>query len=188
VSSLLLTAVACGSGESPGTESAGSTVSADPTCSGEPGPISVDDVIRVLTEAGFSVFDEGVAICDGLTPRQDILGGVTNEGSGAYEEVQQREGIVTCTLFRGSVGPSELEKNLHEPAYSPVFVGRKAKFRLKNMSCLMYAGDEHQDAQVAKLDGAMTRLAELDLIPYSTPVTLRGWPFASGSSFPACRS
>ena len=120
--------------------------------------MSVEDVELVLTEAGFSVQAGAVAACDGLTPKADVLAWLTNEEKGPYEEVQDREGIVSCEIFRGPVYPPELEKDLDAPANSPIFSGRKANFRVKNVYCNMYAGDDRQDEQVARLDDAMTRL------------------------------
>lgn len=156
-------APACGSDSESRGEQVDTPVEADPTCNGIPNPVSIEAVERVLREGGFSMERvEGSASCDpGTDPDEDLIIELSNRGGGSYEEAEEGEGIVTCSITRGPIYPGKLGKNLDEPAYSPVFVGRKAVWWFKNIECYIYAGDAHPDEQVAKLDEAMERLAGL---------------------------
>jgi FtsX extracellular domain len=133
-----------------------------PPCRGRPEPVSPATVERALRAAGFSM--ERVEIsgpCRAPTPDGDILVELSNEVAGSYKRVAETEGHVDCSIFRGPIFQDALRKNLHEPPSSPIFSGRKASWWFKNLECNMYAGDQHPDEQVAKLDRAMERLARI---------------------------
>jgi hypothetical protein len=159
------TLVASGCREHVGSESVTEPdpVAQQSACTGTPTPVSIERVERVLLDAGFSVrrLPEG-AVCDQplTSPREDILAELSNERAGEFEEVVEGEGLVTCWISRGPTYPNEqVHKNLDEPAYSPVFHGRKASWWFSNVECTLVASDSHPDEQIARADEAMERLA-----------------------------
>jgi hypothetical protein len=129
-------------------------------CRGVPRPISASTVARVLRTGGFSMERVNVTWpCKAPIPNGDQMAELSNEDAGP--SIDETEGDVACSIYRGPIFQDRLRRNLHEPPASPIFVGRKARWWFRNVECRMYAGEQHPDEQVAKLDAVMERLARV---------------------------
>jgi hypothetical protein len=140
------------------------TTSAQSNCHGGVGrPLQPRAVLAVFRHHGFSV--------KATTNESDCLLAepsatayvVTNTPEGLppdeFNRIQDSEGSLYCEVSQTpSYGPW-LQKNLHAPANSPIYNGRKAEASFSNVHCLLYAGDARQAEQVKRFDRAVTELA-----------------------------
>ena len=133
----------------------------DPVCEGVTGPISPETVEASLVASGFTVERLGrSSSCGGIeTVSDQIVVHLSNEHIGSYDERHETEGGLDCLLRRTPIWGSKLEKNLRAGPNSPIYSGEHAWFHVQNVECTMYPGGDDPEAQVARLDEAMTRLA-----------------------------
>lgn len=144
-------AASCGGGNgSTKTDGAGTV------CRGVAKPVSVAAAREALRDAGFSVERVTVRRCRGDTRREDILAELSNENMG--DRIEEEQGSVTCAIYRGPIY-NGFNRDLHEPAASPIFTGRKASWWFANVECDIYPSERNPDEQVAKLNSAMETLA-----------------------------
>jgi hypothetical protein len=73
--------------------------------------------------------------------------------------INEAQGTLNCTVGQMPLFRRRLQKDLHAPANSPIFHGRKAEAFFSNLNCLLYAGDARQEEQVMRFDRAVTELA-----------------------------
>jgi hypothetical protein len=136
------------------------------SCTGGPAqPLSVQLVLEVLREHGFSVSAVTTGErCSGFAIPEDdaelAAFAISNDASGSYEEVQASEGIVPCILRQGPIWGPTLEADLDAPAASPIFSGDVADFELQNLDCRFYPGGDKPRTQVERMDRAMHALLD----------------------------
>jgi hypothetical protein len=139
---------------------------ASPRCpGGRTQPLAIADVARTLKHHGFSVGrDDGSALCSA----QQVAAVLTNihfdgphENISAHDEISEREGHVSCAVERRNVSGTKLRTDLHAPAASPIFSGRKARFWLANIDCVIYPEGPTTERNVKRLELAMKQLERL---------------------------
>jgi hypothetical protein len=119
-------------------------------------PVTLARVLVVLRNEGFKSRARGFCRANAPSLAYEITNGPTDPVG--YERTQSEVGIVDCSLYKRRVFSAHLKTELREPAYSPLFHGRKAHFWFRNVECVLYAGDKLQDRQVAHLAAAMHEL------------------------------
>jgi hypothetical protein len=137
---------------------------ASPTCpGGRTHPFAIADVARTLREQKFSVArDEGSALCSApqvAAVLTNIHFDGPNENISNHDEISKREGHVSCAVERRSARGAKLRKDLHAPAASPIFSGRKARFWLANVDCVIYPEGRQTESNIRRLEVAMKQLA-----------------------------
>jgi hypothetical protein len=78
--------------------------------------------------------------------------------SARYVRIQDTEGTIDCLLSKRSIYAGKPQTDLHAPAYSPIYHGRKAEFSFANVDCVLHAGDAKADEQVARFALAVSEL------------------------------
>ena len=133
----------------------------DPPCEGATGPISSEEVEASLAMSGFTVeWLDHSFYCGSIdVVSEQIVVHLSNEHIGSFDERHDTEGGLDCLLRRTPIWGSKLEKNLRAGPNSPIYSGEHAWFHIQNVECTMYPGGDDPEAQVARLDEAMTRLA-----------------------------
>jgi hypothetical protein len=125
-------------------------------------PLAIAEVARTLRGQGFSVArDEGSALCSApqvAAVLTNIHFDGPNENISVHDEISERQGHVSCAVERRSAWGTKLHKDLHAPAASPIFSGRKARFWLANVDCTIYPEGPTTEFNVRRLESAMKRL------------------------------
>src|ERR1051326_2463810 len=118
-------------------------------------PLSRTVVLSALRKHGFSVRSSTTSdLCQSFDP--SLRGAerpafeISNEASGSYDEVQQKEGALSCILRRGPIWGSKLQTDLRAAPASPIFNGRKARFWFENLECTLYPGGDTPGRQVTR--------------------------------------
>jgi protein involved in temperature-dependent protein secretion len=125
-------------------------------------------VVRELRRSGFAVTaTKRGADCEQTDSATAYAVSNAVEDTDLYNGIEDKHGIVYCSLYKHAVFGSQLDSDLHEGAFSPIFHGRKAHFWIANLECRLYAGDRRQDQQVRALLTAMRRIAAV-VSPRST--------------------
>lgn len=129
-------------------------------------PLTAPDVVEAFRAEGFSMRSLAESkYCDGnVVPGSSAtwstVADVTNDEPEAteYSEEVKSQGWATCDVSLGPPKDETLHADLDASADSPIFGGRKAEFRVANVSCRLYP-QRDDDQQIARAHAAMKRLA-----------------------------
>jgi hypothetical protein len=128
-------------------------------CRGGPArPLAVREVIHAFRANGFTVSPlTKHDLCD-----RSIAYVVTNANyelpSDVYKRIEETQGALTCWVSPASLYGAKPLTNLHAPAYSPMYHGRKAELSFENLKCVLHASNSHPDQQVARFVHAARQL------------------------------
>jgi hypothetical protein len=137
-------------------------------------PLKAADLIAAFEAEGFTMYSlpkANFTDCDGagidgvanVTNQRAVADNDTRSNRAADEEVDDREGWVTCSVSRDMVfrepgaDLNKLHANVvHQDSF--VWSGTKAYFSLANVSCTHYPPRDDVDAWIERSSAAMKRL------------------------------
>jgi hypothetical protein len=114
-------------------------------------PIPVRRVVAAFRRNGFSVYATTKSLgCEFSDKAYVVTNADYDIDPDKYQRIQNTEGTINCSLSTSSIYPGKPQLDLHAPAYSPIFHGRKADFSFANLDCVLYAGDARANEQVGR--------------------------------------
>jgi hypothetical protein len=133
---------------------------ADKCVGGRTKPFTAKAAAAIFKQHGFSVRISTTSTdCQGYDPKSFRPGelpaySISNDPDWQGTPASEREGNLSCTVYKGPIWGSKLKKDLHAAPNSPIFSGRKAEFRYQNLECTLYPPEGDEGAHVRRIDQA----------------------------------
>jgi hypothetical protein len=119
---------------------------------GKTRPLDVLDVVRIARRHGITLHDDPQCIPEPsiVSQASNMLLYGPNTNGRQHEEINRREGDVTCMLRARPVFSAEVERGR--------FQAEGTDFRVFNVHCVIYPDPERADEQLSRLEQTMNDL------------------------------